>query len=272
MGAKKKLIFCTYSSVYSSKVLKKILVDDGIELVAIINSKRVLSPEYGHLRGALKQINLSGLRYSTYLFLITDFFRWMQTVLVLKKWSLGNVHALAKTHAIPLLDTYDINNIQSIDFIRKFMPEYLLAAHFNQLLKSPVLSIPKLECINIHPSLLPSYKGVDPVFHALSDNNKCIGVTVHRMAETFDSGEILMQLSVSADQSKSLLFNNCQLFEEGIKLALQWIKNHRVKQDLSDDEKKPIESYDTWPTADQVKNFRKSGKRLIHLSELWKQL
>ncbi len=271
MGAKKKLIFCTYSSIYSSTVLEQILADDGIELVAIINSKRVLDPLYGHLRGAIEQIKISGLRYSTYLFLITDFFRWMQTLLVLKKWSLGNVHALAKQHAIPLLDTRDINNTQSIDFIRKFMPEYLLAAHFNQLIKSPVLSIPEIECVNIHPSLLPAYKGVDPVFHALCDNNKHIGVTVHRMSDTFDSGEILMQLSVSADQSKSLLFNNCQLFKEGIKLALQWMKNNRVKQKLSDDEEKPIDSYDSWPNAAEVKNFRQSGKRLIHLSELWKQ-
>ncbi len=270
MSVKKKLIFCTYSSIYSSRVLNQILADGELELVAIINSTRVLNPNFSHLRGALKQIRITGLRYSTYLFLVTDFFRWIQTLFPFSKSPQKNVHALAKQFAIPLLDTRDINSTQSIDFIRKFMPEYLLAAHFNQLIKASVLNISGVECINIHPSLLPAHKGVDPVFQALLHDNKYIGVTLHRMAETFDTGEILMQASVKANKDKSLLYNNCLLFEEGTKLALKWMKNNQSIQEISDDEENPLPSYDSWPTAEAVKKFRKSGKSLIHLSELWK--
>lgn len=79
-----------------------------------------------------------------------------------------------------------------------------------------------------------------------------------------------MQLSMPLDKNKSLLLNNCNLFDEGIKLALKWIKNN-IKQELSDNELKPIDSYDSWPTANDVKSFRNSGWRLMHLSELWKQ-
>ena len=194
----------------------------------------------------------------------------IQPLIQLFKCPLKSVHAYAKQYGIPILDTPDINNSQSTDFIGKCMPDYLLAAHFNQLVKTPLLELSGVECINIHPSLLPAYKGVDPVFQALLDDNHTTGVTLHRMAETFDTGENLMQLSVRTDKGKSLLFNNSLLFEEGARLALQWIKNNRMSQGLTSDNQKPVASYDSWPTPDEVKAFRKSGKRLIHLSELWK--
>jgi methionyl-tRNA formyltransferase len=270
MSEKKKLIFCTYSSIYSSKVLSLLLADKDVEIVAIINSTRVLSPQYGHLRGSIEQIRISGLRYSSYLFLVTEVFRWIQPLLQLFKCPLKSVHAYAKQYGIPILDSPNINNSESIGFITKYMPEYLLAAHFNQLVKTPLLNNSGIECINIHPSLLPTYKGVDPVFQSLLDGNKTIGVTLHRMAETFDSGENLMQLSLQTNKGKSLFFNNSLLFEEGAKLALEWIKNNKMSQELTSDDQKPVASYDSWPTPYEVKAFRKSGKRLIHLSELLK--
>jgi methionyl-tRNA formyltransferase len=270
MIAKKQVIFCTYSSIYSSKILDKILADKRIELVAIVNSTRVMHPQYGHFRGALKQLETSGFRYSSYLFLVTDLFRWLQAIPSLNKKSFRDVHSIAAQYDIPIIDTRDINNQQSIKFIKKYCPDYLMAAHFNQLIKPVVLNLPKIACINIHPSILPAYQGVDPVFYALKNGEEFIGATVHRMAETFDTGEILMQKSLLADKSKSLLLNNCRMFDEGIKLALKWIGNNQQIL-LVPDDGRPKENYDSWPTSKEVRNFRKSGMRLMKLSELWKQ-
>ncbi len=149
MSVKKQVIFCTYSSIYSSKVLEQLIADDEIELVAIINSTRVLHPNYNHFQGALKQIKTSGFAYSSYLFLVTDFFKRAQPLLVFKKKPLRNIHTLAKQQQLPLLETRDINDEQSFDFIKKYMPDYLLGAHFNQLIKKPILDHPKIESINI---------------------------------------------------------------------------------------------------------------------------
>ncbi|MEH6455851.1 MAG: formyltransferase family protein [Cocleimonas sp.] len=272
MSAKKKVIFCTYSSIYSSKVLEQLVVDTDIELVAIVNSTRVFRPSLNPLQGAIIQLKTSGLRYSTYLFLITDVFKWMQPLLKLRKWPLKNVHALAKSNNIPIFDTRDINSIQITNLIKNKKPDFLLCAHFNQLLKEPVLSIEDMQFINIHPSLLPNYKGVDPVFFAMRDNVKDLGVSLHNMDESFDSGEVLLQTKIKMDETKSLLFNNCQLFEEGIKLALKWMKNdqvytpiQKVLKDNSND------NYDSWPSSKDVGSFKKSGKRLMRLSGLWNQ-
>lgn len=271
MSGKKKVVFCTYSSIYSSKVLEQLIVDTDIELVAIVNSTRVLSPSLHPVKGALRQLKNSGLRYSTYLFLVTDFFKWAQPLFSLRKWPLRSVHALAKRNNIPVIDTRDINSAEVISIIENLNPQFLLCAHFNQLLKEPVLAIKKLQCINIHPSLLPSYKGVDPVFYAMKDNVDEIGVSLHKMNESFDSGDILLQTAIKMDDTKSLLFNNCQLFEEGIRLATKWIKGDKKTVQAIANNNLDNDDYDSWPRTEDVRGFKKSGKRLMRLSGLWNQ-
>jgi len=270
MAVKKKVIFCTYSSIYSSKVLEQLIVDTDIELVAIVNSTRVLRPSLNPIQGALTQIRTSGLRYSFYLFLITDLFKLLQPLFKLRKWPLKSVHALAKSNSISIMDTRDINLPESITFVKKHQADFLLCAHFNQLIKEPIFAIKEMQCINIHPSLLPNYKGVDPVFYAMNDNTDEIGVTLHRMDENFDSGDILLQNKMKLDKSKSLLFNNCELFAEGVKLAAKWIKGDQshVGTVLKNNNN---ESYDSWPNSEDVRHFKKSGNRLMRLSGLWNQ-
>ena len=273
----KRIIFCTYSSLYSSIVLEQLIANESVDVVAIINSIRVIHPKYGFIRGGLKQIQLSGLRYASYLFMVTDLFRWLQPLSKLTKLNLKkSVHRLAIQHSIPLLDTQDINRTEAINFIEQRKPDYLLASHFNQLVKPAVLDLTDVESINIHPSILPSYKGVDPVFHALLDQKTKIGVTLHKMSDDFDSGEILDQKTISADTEHSVCFYNCQLFEEGAKLAIDWVnaktpgKNSvDISASNSSDSNNFDQSYDSWPSRAQIKQYKQSGKQLIDLSELW---
>ena len=274
MNTKKKVIFCTYSSIYSSIVLEQLVANQDIELVAIVNSTRVLRPSLNPIQGAISHLKISGLRYSTYLFLITDFFKWIQPLMLLRKNRLRQVHDLAKLKNIPIIDTKDVNTIEAIEFIKEKKPEVLVCAHFNQLIKAPVFAIEKVKFVNIHPSLLPKYKGVDPVFYALKNNVNEIGVTLHKMDESFDTGEILLQSLMKVDNTKTLFFNNCKLFNDGAKLAIKWIKSNdadgeAIKNNSEDNTN--MKNYDSWPNSEDVNDFIKSGRRLITLSALWKQ-
>lgn len=274
---KKQIIFCTYSSIYSSIVLEQLIKDSEIEVVAIINSTRVIHPKYGFIRGAIKQIQLSGLRYASYLFIVTDLFRWLQPLLNTIKLGKKSVHGLAKQNSIPILDTLDMNNPEAVNFIKQSNADTLLAAHLNQLVKPAVLDLPNLECLNIHPSKLPSYKGVDPVFYALLNKETKIGVTLHKMSEDFDSGETVAQKIIAVDRKGSVYFYNCQLFEEGVKLAIDWMKDHTVHNksivdtmiDTMVNDQLSLKNYDTWPNRARIKQFKQAGKHLINLSELW---
>jgi len=269
--AKKRLIFCTYPSVYSSLVLKRLLADHDIDVVAIISSNRVLNKNYGSIRAALKQIRVSGWRYSTYLFFVTDLFALLSAILPGRE-TLLSVDKLASNKHIPLMQTDDINTPDAVGFIASHKPDVLLAAHFNQLIKPAVLDLKNLYCLNIHPSLLPAYKGVDPVFYALLDQQRQIGVTVHKMAESFDTGNILMQQSLALTQlhSNNLFSQNCCLFSMGAALAIDTIKQLSVCKGKPQHHEQG--NYDSWPDSALVKKLRKKGFSLIGLGDYYRQI
>ena len=303
---RKRVVFCTYSSVYSSIVLEQLIAANlqssknskknnttvKIDVVGIINSTRIIHPKFGFVTGAVQQIKRSGFRYASYLFMVTDLFRWLQP---LSKKIIPHlhksVHGLAKKYDIPLLDTLDINHSDSLDFIKTCKPDYILCAHFNQLVKPVLLENPNIDAINIHPSLLPAYKGVDPVFYALLAQEEQGGVTLHEMSEDFDAGKILLQKSLPINTKQSLYAFNCQLFSDGVTLALEWMQRESSSNIIAEDAdyisgisndinnkvvnhdtgSEDNEHYDSWPTRAHIKQFKQAGNHLIHLSELWKR-
>lgn len=286
----KKLIFCSYSCVYSSLVLNKVLEDKNINVVAIVNSSRILKPNYGALRGSLEQIRLSGWRYSTYLFLITDIFHWLQFVLKSRKQSLNTIHGIAKQHDIPIINSKDINDKESLAFVCKQDADVLLAAHFNQLVKPAILNIQGLECLNLHPSLLPAFKGVDPVFYALLQKKGGMGISLHKMAESFDTGAVLSQWEYSLQHrhgvNNNCLFSiNCELFSKGAELAVNWINkdsqdpysqilsstslaasSSTTPSTAAETKSKSSDQYDSWPSVEKIKEFSKLGNKLMCLA------
>jgi methionyl-tRNA formyltransferase len=65
-----------------------------------------------------------------------------------------------------------------------------------QKLKKPLLALPAHGCINVHFGMLPRYRGILPIFHALMNEEPSFGVTVHMMDEQLDNGDILAQRAV----------------------------------------------------------------------------
>ena len=250
----KKLVFCTYSSLYSSIILKKLLECPDIHVVGIVNSTRNYKRRFSTLRSSLYYIRDTGWLYAFYLFFITDIYRFSQYLG--KKQS---IHALAKTHHIPLLDTIDINDQAGQQFVASLNTDYLLSAHFNQLFKTNILTLPTIASLNIHPSLLPAYRGVDPVFYAMLHDEKHLGVSLHLLDEQFDTGHIANQTKIIRDPQHSLLTNNSELFTLGVMQAVQYIqseKQHTYQQQEGG-------NYDSWPTPQRVKQFCKAQKKLL---------
>lgn len=263
MTQKKRVVFCTFSSIYSSIVLKKLLSEDSIEVVSILNSKRILSKKYNSILGALKQIQLTGFRYSSYLFMVTDLFESLQNLSIVNNKNTQSINKIAKQNKIPIIQTRDINIPESIEFIKKNKADYLLAAHFNQRIQDEVLNNSGLECLNIHPSLLPSYQGVDPVFYTLLDSQRETGVTLHKMNEKFDSGEKISQSLIEIKQDDSLLTLNQKLFDLGAELAMDYIVHGKTS--MIEGDNKLIARYDSWPSKKQVKALKAKGVNLTTL-------
>jgi methionyl-tRNA formyltransferase len=108
-------------------------------------------------------------------------------------------------------------------------PDALLVVDFGQLILPPFLDLPRFGCCNIHPSLLPAYRGAAPLQRALLDGVAETGVTVFRLVREMDAGPILAQeryavapeddavdlLRVLALKGSQMLLRVLQLLQQG---------------------------------------------------------
>lgn len=107
-----------------------------------------------------------------------------------------SIDHLAAAHAIPLLTIGDPARPDVLGAIAGLAPDLIVAACFPRRLPDVLLAIPTHGSLNLHPSLLPRWRGPDPLFWTFHGGDALAGVTIHRMTSTFDTGPILWQRAI----------------------------------------------------------------------------
>jgi methionyl-tRNA formyltransferase len=80
--------------------------------------------------------------------------------------------------------------------LAQFRPDVIVVAAFGQLLPRPVLDIPRFGAVNVHPSLLPRWRGASPVASAILAGDEFSGVSIMLMDEGMDTGPILARAQI----------------------------------------------------------------------------
>ena len=144
-------------------------------------------------------------------------------------------------------------------------PDLLVSAFFDQRLREPVLAVPLRGGLNVHPSLLPHFKGVDPVLQAKLQAAPQ-GVSVHYMTPVLDSGAVLRQRSVAGSDRESVFALTARLYRQGVELLVGAL------DDLARGQAGAVQtepgSYQSWPSRTDLEALRRSGGRLIRLADL----
>jgi len=136
------------------------------------------------------------------------------------------VASIAAGLKVDIWRTPDINNDNDLlARFRKLTPELLIVVDFSQFVKEPFLSAKPTGCINIHPSLLPEYRGSAPVQRAIMNGEKTTGVTVFQLTADMDAGPVLVRESVeippratAGDMSFLLAETGSRILIDGLKL------------------------------------------------------
>ena len=100
-------------------------------------------------------------------------------------------------------------------------PEVVVVAAYGLFLPPEALEIPPLGCLNIHPSLLPRYRGPSPVVSAIINGGDETGVTIMKLDEGMDSGPILAQKQVPIDERDTGPELTRRLFDLGANLLAE---------------------------------------------------
>ena len=101
--------------------------------------------------------------------------------------------AIAEAHGIPCYVVGNASGPRAERLLRRHRADVYCVAFFNQLLRANVLALPRLGAINLHPSLLPAYRGPSPLFWVFRDGQATTGLTVHLISPGEDDGDILAQ-------------------------------------------------------------------------------
>jgi methionyl-tRNA formyltransferase len=101
------------------------------------------------------------------------------------------------TSKIPVSQPARIEDEQAIEEICALRPDVIVVMAYGQILPRDVLKIAKIACLNLHTSLLPRWRGAAPVQAAIAAGDRETGITVMYMDEGLDTGDILLQRTIT---------------------------------------------------------------------------
>ena len=207
------------------------------------------------------------------------------------------------THS-PVRNTAERNNIdirqpekitiKETDALSEIKPDLVIVVAYGLMLTKEFMSVPKFGCINVHPSLLPRWRGAAPIQRSIEAGDKISGVTIMQMTEGLDQGDIIYQepVDIKDNDSSSIMHNKfITIGIDSLKITLESILENNFMLHPQDDnlatyakkitkaeakinwensaEKihKKIMAFNIWPVAETLL----SGERIrIHESEFKK--
>jgi len=134
---------------------------------------------------------------------------------------------IAGTASIPSFNPNSPNGSSFVQAIRALQPDLLVAVGYTRLLGKEILAVPRVVAANFHASLLPSYRGKHPVFHALRHGERVAGLTVHVMDPALDTGDILYQTRVRTRRRDTVTTLYDRIMDRSLELVPRLVRDVR---------------------------------------------
>ncbi len=132
------------------------------------------------------------------------------------------VKQFAEQHGLPIFQPASLrNDTEACATIADMKPDAIVVAAYGLFLSKAVLETPGYGCLNIHPSLLPRYRGPSPVISAILAGEETSGVTIMLLDEGMDTGPILAQRKVAIESGETSDELTARLFELGADLLVR---------------------------------------------------
>lgn len=151
---------------------------------------------------------------------------------------------------------YKIETIKSPDVVKKIRninPDIMILADYREIVPEKIFEIPKLGVLNIHPSILPKYRGPSPIVSAILNGDKTTGVSIIKINQGVDTGDVLAQIEVKIRSRETAISLKKRLAEIGADLLAELIPYY-IAGEIS-----PIKQKDD-PSSGTIKLSKDRGK------------
>lgn len=167
-------------------------------------------------------------------------------------------------HGIPLYGVKRIKAVETMRILKSLAPSLGIVACFPRLLPESLLAVPRHGFLNVHPSLLPEYRGPAPLFWQLRAGEQRTGITVHWMDARFDTGAIAAQRLVPLADGISEHDATRVMAHAGGRVLVD-VLQHVLGGEMLYHKQAPGGSYQPWPHAeDFVISAEWSARRIFN--------
>jgi len=147
---------------------------------------------------------------------------------------------VAAAWELPVVQPRSLKGGDVVEQLAGLQPDVIVVAAFGQILPQSVLGIPRYGCINIHPSLLPRFRGASPVAAAILAGDEFTGVSIMLMDRGLDTGPILAraQIPISAQDTTGSLTDKLSLIAAQLLLEVlpRWLRGELTPRPQNESE------------------------------------
>ena len=260
-----------YSGLLSYPVLKKF----ANEIFGIFIQDRILDSNTTTLGLFNKVKKKSSLQFA--IFYAREIINYKIAVLIRRIFHM-NKHSndcyietnanLGKMFGIPVFKIEgSINDEIWLNKINEIKPDLIICIRYAEILKNSLLTIPNGGVINFHPSLLPKYKGMAPIFQALLHNENEIGFSLHYIDEGIDTGKIIKKQKIKTEKNESVSHIAIRAHVVAGYELLSILNNLKKGDKKTEQITQDNGNYFSWPEKKDVKKFMQSNKKYVEFRD-----
>ncbi|MBF13841.1 MAG: methionyl-tRNA formyltransferase [Legionellales bacterium] len=155
-----------------------------------------------------------------------------------RKPAISPIKALAQQHSLTVLQPTSLSSDQEYERWKSLSFDLMIVAGYGLILPKRIILLPRYGCINVHPSLLPRWRGASPVQAAISNQDKTTGVSIIRLNEKMDAGDLILQQTLTLtghektpELMASLADMGCHLLMQAIDLIIHERAVYKAQDD-----------------------------------------
>src|SRR2546428_7680039 len=134
------------------------------------------------------------------------------------------VAQVARTLGLRVLQPARLNDPAVRDDLRALQPDVIITVAYGKMIPPSILALPPRGGINVHPSLLPKYRGASPIQSAVADGQREAGVTIMYQSEALDAGDIILQRRVPIELDDTGQTLEAKLAEVGAQALVEALR------------------------------------------------
>jgi len=127
----------------------------------------------------------------------------------------------ALDHHIPVYQFPSLKKEEAFEALKTLQADLFVVFAYGKIIPANVLALPRLGCLNVHPSLLPEYRGPSPMQQAILDGKETTGISIMLLDEGMDTGPILSQIALNMKPNETPESLQQTVVEQGVPLFLQ---------------------------------------------------